>query len=99
MPQQGLVDGPTLPPQFCVSDLQILGVPEDDGGDQQVEARGAEELVLEATIADFAKAAEVDGVTTRKCSACDGVRPRRDDACPGRVHVTSNLSYTQSTFV
>ena len=65
MPQQVVVDGPALAPQLRVGHLQILRVPEDDGRDQQVEAGGAEELVLKAAIADLAEPAEIDGTGQR----------------------------------
>jgi len=60
-----VVDGPALAPQLRVGHLQILRVPEDDGRDQQVEPRGAEELVLKAAIADLAEPAEIDGTGQR----------------------------------
>ena len=41
--------------------LQILGVPQDDGRYQQVEAGCAEELVLEGAVAQFAETVKEDG--------------------------------------
>ena len=37
---------------------EINGVPKDDGGDGEIEARGAVTLVLESPIADFVAPAE-----------------------------------------
>ena len=54
-----------LPREGRKGALQILRVPEDDGGYQQVEAGGPEELVLEGTIAQLAEAVEEDGPRQR----------------------------------
>ena len=40
---------------------EIDGVPKDDGGDGEIEARGAIALVFEGPIADFAEAVEEHG--------------------------------------
>jgi hypothetical protein len=41
--------------------LEVLRVPEDDGGDQQIEAGRPEKLVFESAVAQFAEAVEEDG--------------------------------------
>jgi hypothetical protein len=41
--------------------VQITGVPQGDGRDEQVEAGGAMLLVFEGAIADFAEAMNEDG--------------------------------------
>src|SRR5450755_3853874 len=45
--------------------VEIDGVPVDDGGGEQAEARCAETLVLEGTVADFPLAVEEDGPAQR----------------------------------
>src|SRR5271166_4687866 len=54
-----------LPSQLPIGSLQIPRVPEDDSGDEQVEAGRAKELVLEGAVAHLAKPAEVDGACKR----------------------------------
>ena len=44
--------------QFVDGAAEIDGVPEDDGGDGEIEAGSAVALVFEGPIPDFAKAAE-----------------------------------------
>ena len=43
--------------QFVDGAAEIEGVPENDGGDDEIEARGAIALVFERAITDFAEAA------------------------------------------
>jgi len=95
--EQVLVDRPTVSPQLAIGGLQISGVPEDYGCDEQVEPGRTEELVLEGTIAHLAEPAEVDG-ESNVCADRGGLGlsgPRFGS----NVHVTSKMSYTQSTFV
>jgi len=50
---------------LALTTLLIFRVPEDDGCDQQIEAGGPEELVLEAAVAQLAKAVKEDGPRQR----------------------------------
>jgi hypothetical protein len=47
---------------------QIAGVPQDDGGDEEIEAGSAVLLVLVGAVADFAQPMNEDG--TRQAIAC-----------------------------
>ena len=48
---------------------KIDGVPEDDGGDAEIETRSAIALVFEGPIADFAKAVEEHGAGKPLCAS------------------------------
>jgi hypothetical protein len=41
--------------------VQIHGVPQDNGGDNQIEAAGSVSLVFEAAVADFTESIQKDG--------------------------------------
>ncbi len=54
-------DGFAAGTQLVDGASQIHGVPENDGGDREIEAGGAVALVLERAFADFAEPMEEDG--------------------------------------
>ena len=55
-----------LPGRQCSQGvLKIFRVPKDDGCDQQIEAGGPKELVLEAAVAQLAEAVKEDGPRQR----------------------------------
>ncbi len=59
---QGFVfDGDAMLAECGYSPFQVHGVPERDGGDDQVESAGTVALVLEATVAQVPLAVEEDG--------------------------------------
>ena len=51
--------------QFVDGAAEIEGVPENDGGDGEIEARGAIALVFERAITDFAEAMKEHGSRER----------------------------------
>ena len=89
--------GLRLSPVNLIAAACLIETPEDYGCDEQVEPGRTEELVLEGTIAHLAELAEVDG-ESNVCADRGGLGlsgPRFGS----NVHVTSKMSYTQSTFV
>ena len=51
--------------QFVDGATEIDGIPEDDGGDGEIETGGAVALILEGPIADFAEAVKEYGARER----------------------------------
>jgi hypothetical protein len=50
----------------CERVLEVLRVPENDGGDQQIEVGRPEKLVFESAVAQLAEAVEEDGARSAK---------------------------------
>ncbi len=70
-------DGHTVFPQISDGGFQILGIPQDDCGNQEVEARRLVDLMLVAAIAHFTELVEED-------PACKGVSSLASgQACAG----------------
>lgn len=65
MSDEVVADGPTLALERGEGVLKVSGVPKDDGGDEQVEAGGTVDLVLEGAIAQFPETAEEHGAGER----------------------------------
>ena len=60
--EEGLVDGPLLESFDEVGGaFEVDGVPEDDGGGEEVESGCSVALVVEGSVADFAEAVEEHG--------------------------------------
>ena len=56
MSEQIVTDQFSIGPQFGNGVAEIDRIPEDDGGDDEIEARSPVELIFEGAVADFAKA-------------------------------------------
>jgi hypothetical protein len=51
--------------KLCNGTAEVDGVPKDDGGDREVEARGTVALIFEGTVPDFAVTMEKQGAGER----------------------------------
>jgi hypothetical protein len=72
MAQQGLVDGQAAVRQRLDRALKVNGVPQDDGGNDEVESARAITPMLEAAIADLAKGLKAERVAQQfeACQRC-----------------------------
>jgi hypothetical protein len=81
-------------PQGCDSAFQLHRIPENDGGNDQVESTGTVALVLEAAVAQVALPMEGDG--SRECAPAGGLGAAEN---PSRLQRDQDSRQTRSLAV